>query len=145
MATFYSAETAGYGSTPFVKPTSQAYGSRVRRYRATITMAAQTTSDNILLAQIPAGSVFCYGIISTTATLGSAVVAIGTNGTHGSNGQYRAAAVFTATDTPTLFGVVATGTASSALTADTAIYLTIATANLPGSGTLVVDLYYSYP
>jgi len=139
MADLFSIETAGYLSRPVVKPTAPSYGARRRRYRATITLATQTTSDNIFLARIPAGSVIEVGMITASVSLGSAVVAIGTNKVHASNGQYRAAAVFTAVETPTPFGLTAT-LSGAALTADTDVYLTIATASLPASGTLVIDL-----
>lgn len=142
MADLLSTELAGINSTPPVKAASAAYGTRMRRYRASITLAAQGTSDNILLAQIPAGAAFAFGVLTASATLGSAVIAIGTNKAHASNGQLRAAATFTAANTPTLFGLAA-AVGESALTAQTSIYLTIATAALPGSGTLIVDLYYT--
>jgi hypothetical protein len=144
MAQLYSAETAGYASNPIIKPATPAYGGRIRRYRATITLASQANADWILLARIPAGSIFDFGMITATVSLATSVVAIGTSPTHGTNGQYRAAAVYTAVDTPTLFGTTA-AQAGSALTADTLVYLTSATAALPASGTLVVDLYFNAP
>ena len=103
---------------------------------------AVTTADNVLLARLPSGGSFAFGILTTSATLGSAVVAIGTNKVHASNGQYRAAGTFTTADTPTLFGLAA-AVSGGALSADTPVYLTCATANLPTAGTLIVDLYYS--
>lgn len=142
MANLYSTETAGVDTRPAVKPSAGAYGARMRRYRASITLAAQATADNILLAVIPAGSIFDYGMLTSSVSLGTSVVAIGTSQTHGTNGQLRAAAVATAVDTPTLFGLSA-AMAQAALLADTRIYLTLATAALPGAGTLVIDLYYS--
>lgn len=142
MADLLSTELAGVNSTPVVKAASPAYGARLRRYRATITLAAQATADNILLAQIPAGSAFAFGVLTASATLGTSVVAIGTSQTHGTNGQLRAAGTFTAANTPTMFGLAA-AVSEDALAADTNIYLTIATAALPGAGTLVVDLYYT--
>ena len=56
------------------------------------------------------------------------------------------AAVFTAVDTPTLFGTNATvGADDPALSANETVFITIAVASLPASGTLIVDLFYSYP
>jgi hypothetical protein len=144
MALLYATETAGYGSTPVIKPATPAVGGRLRRYRASITLAAQANADWILLARIPTGALFAFGILTSSVSLATSVIAIGTSPTHGTNGQYRASAVFTAVDTPTLFGL-ASAMASSALTGDTLIYLTSATAALPGAGTLVVDLYYVQP
>ena len=139
MADLFSTEAAGLLSRPVVKPSVGAYGGRMRRYRATITLAAQATTDNILLAILPAGSVYAVGMLTASVTLATAVIAIGTNKVHASNGQLRAAATFTAVDTPTPFGLAA-ALGGAALTADTSIYLTIATAALPGAGTVVVDL-----
>jgi hypothetical protein len=64
-------------------------------------------------------------------------VAIGIAGT---TGKYRAAAVFTATDTPTLFGV--TSGLLAPLTAEEIVIITIAAASLPASGNLRTLLAY---
>lgn len=142
MADLFSTEAAGLLSRPVVKPSAGAYGARSRRYRASITLAAQATTDNILLCILPAGSIYEVGMLISSVTLGAAVIAIGTSQTHGTNGQLRAAGTFTAVDTPTPFGPAAL-LAGAALSADTRIYLTIATAALPAAGTLVVDIYAS--
>lgn len=142
MADLFSTEAAGLLSRPVVKPSAGAYGARRRRYRASITLAAQATTDNILLCILPAGSVYDIGFLTSSVTLGAAVIAIGTSKVHGTNGQLRAAGTFTAVDTPTPFGPAAL-LAGAALSADTPIYLTIATAALPGAGTLVVDIMAS--
>lgn len=142
MADLLSTELTGYSSKPVVKPNGNVYGARFRRYRATIALASQATTDNILLAKPRAGEVFAFGVITSSVSLGSAVVAIGTSQTHASNGQLRAAAAYTAVDTPTFFGL-ASAVSQSALSDDTKVYATIATAALPASGTLVVDLYYT--
>lgn len=133
-----SAVAAGY------KPRATVYGARLKRLRATIALASQTTSDTLLLGVLPAGAVFAYGVLTTSASLGSSTLAIGYSGT---TGAYRAAAAFTSTDTPTMFGVTATGPAASdaGTSSETNIIGTIGTANLPASGTLVVDIYYSIP
>lgn len=140
MADLFSTEAAGLTSRPVVKPSAPAYGGRARRYRASITLAAQATTDNILLAIIPSGSIYMTSWLTSSVTLGAAVIAIGTSKVHATNGQLRAAGTFTVVDTPTPFGPAAL-LAGSALSADTPIYLTIATAALPGAGTLVVDLF----
>lgn len=142
MADLFSTETAGLLSRPVVKPSAGAYGASYRRYRASITLAAQTTADNILLAIAPAGSIFAGGVITASVSLGTSVIAIGTSQVHATNGQLRAAGTFTVVDTPTNFGLTS-AMSQAALSADTRLYLTIATANLPGAGTLVVDLYYT--
>lgn len=140
MTVFYSTELANFTATPVVKVASAAYGARVQRFRATITLATQTTSDTIVVAVVPAGFTFAFGIITTDTSLGTSTVAIGITGT---TGKYRAAATFTATNTPAFFGPAAAVGASTALTADETIFITIATASLPASGNLVVDMYFS--
>ena len=140
MATFYSAEATNYLNTvPAVMENGAYVGGQLRRFRATVTMAAQTTSDTIVLAKIPRSHVFAYGVLTTSATLGTSTIAIGITGT---TGKYRAAATFTATDTPTMFGI-ATVAGGSVLSSEETVFITIGTATLPGSGTLVVDLYFS--
>ena len=139
MPLLYTAETASLGTTQ-PRLSGFNYGGKIRRYTATITMASQVAgTDWFLLARLRAGEKFIGGRITTSASLGSAVAAIGTSSTHASNGQYRAAAAFTAVDTPTEFGL-ASAKASARLTADTDIFLTWASANLPASGTLVIEI-----
>lgn len=156
MPLLYSQNLAGQAARPIIKPADPGYGSRTFRYRSVINLAAVATgtfgstqagipaTDWVMLAIIPAGYVFDFGSITSSVSLGSSVVAIGTSPTHGSNGQLRAAATFTAVDTPTLFGS-ASAQAAAALAADTPVFLTVATATTPTSGTLVVDLYYNKP
>jgi len=149
MATYLSNELAGTttGTTTAAavgyKPRATVYGGRVKRLRATITLATQTTSDILALGNLPAGSVFAYGVITSTVSLSTSTVAVGISGT---TGKYRTAATFTATDTPTMFGNAAQVAASDAgSTAEEVVIGTIATASLPASGTLIIDLYYSIP
>ena len=139
MADLFSVETTGYLSKPSSRPSAPAYGARRRRYRATITLASQATTDNVFLARVPAGSIYEVGFVTSSVSLGTAVIAIGTSKVHASNGQLRPAAVFTAVDTPTPFGPAA-ALSGAALTGDVDLYLTIATAALPASGTLVIDI-----
>jgi hypothetical protein len=140
MAQTYSTEMAGMGSTPVVKPTSPGYGARLRRYRASITLASQAAADTIVLARIPAGSTFAYGIIVTDTSLGSTTISIG-NATTAA--KYRALATFTATDTPTLFGKAGAIVDGQTLAADEIVLATLAAATAPSSGNLIVDLYFS--
>lgn len=142
MAQTYSTLLSGIDSLPVVKASAiDGYEARVRRFRAPITLASQASGDTIVLADIPAGFLFAGGEITTDTSLGTATVAIGNSTTAG---KYRAAAVFTATDTPTNFGTAAT-LAGSASTATERVILTVGTAALPASGKLVVDLYFSHP
>jgi hypothetical protein len=128
------------------RPRATVQGGRVKRLRGTFTLSATavTTSDTLVIGTLPAGSTFAFGIITASATMGAtATLAIGTTG---ATAKYRAAAVFTAVDTPTMFGVnTAVGAADPALAADEQVFITIGVASLPTAGTLVVDLYYSAP
>lgn len=145
MAQTFSTELAGINSLPVVKPAVPAYGGRLRRYRATIVNASQASGDTIVLAKIPVGQVFAFGLITSTASLGgTATIAIGVSG---ATGLYRAAATFTAVETPTLFGAGTLVTADMAsvagFAAEQTVIATIAAASLPGTGTWVVDIYTS--
>lgn len=147
MSAFLSTELGGSANQTAAptgyKPRATVYGARLKRMRATITLAAQATTDTLVLANLPAGATFAYGVLNSTVSLSTSTLAIGIAGT---TGKYRAAATFTATDTPTMFGTAAqAGAADPALSAEEQVIGTIAVAALPGSGTLVVDLYYSMP
>lgn len=148
MAQYLSNELAGTttGTTTAAaagyKPAATVYGARLKRFRATVTYAAQTTSDTIKLADVPAGHTFAYGVLTADTSSGSTTIAIGTAA---SSAKYKAAAAFTATDTPTLFGKAAPVAGASALTDTETIIATLAAATAPSSGTLVVDLYFTAP
>lgn len=140
MATTYSNDISGAYATPATKVSGAAVGGRLRRLRATITLASQADGDVVVLGKLPAGSIFAYGVLNASATLGSSTIAVGISGTAA---KYRAAAVFTAA-APTLFGT-STSVDDSPLSAEEEVILTNTTAALPSSGTLIVDLYYSAP
>lgn len=124
------------------KPSATVYQARIRRMRGLFALNTQTTSDTLVIGNLPAGATFAYGVLTASATLGaSATIAIGPST---STGKYRAAAVFTTADTPTLFGITA-ATSAAPLAAEEQVIVTIASASLPSTGTLVVDLYYSMP
>lgn len=148
MAAYLSTELGGSANQTTApvgyKPRATVYGARLKRLRATFTANTQTTSDTLVVGNLPAGATFAFGVMTASATMGaSATLAVGIAG---NTGKYRAAAVFTAVDTPTFFGPASViGAADPALTADEAVSVTIAAASLPAAGTLVVDLYYSAP
>jgi len=142
MAQTYSVECAGIDFVPSVKPSAiSAFHARLRRFRATVNLASQASGDTVVLGDIPAGFVFAGGEMVASVSLGTATAAIGNAS---SAGKYRAAAVFTAVDTPTPFGTTA-GFSGAASTATERVILTVGTAALPASGTLVVDMYFSHP
>ena len=139
MTVFYSTELANYTATPVVKAASAGYSARMQRFRASITLATQTTADTIVVAVVPAGYSFAFGVLTTDTSLGTSTISIGNTSTPA---LYRAAAVFTTTDTPTFFGKAA-AIVQATLAADQTIFITIATASLPAAGQLVVDMYFS--
>lgn len=132
-------------------PSGAVVGGRLRRYRAVLTLASQTAGAVDLGLRIPPGQVFAFGVLNTDTSLGSSTIAIGTAA---DDDKYKAAGTFTATSTPTLFGInaaVAGDTETSSEVgssplgegANEDIILTVAAATLPSSGTLVVDMYFS--
>lgn len=145
MAAYLSTDLTGSANQTSVpvgyKPVATVNQARLKRLRGLFTLATQTTSDTLVIGNLPVGATFAYGKLTSSVTLGTSTIAIGITGT---TGKYRAAAVFTAVDTPTDFGT-ATQVGGSPLTAEEQVFITIATASLPASGTLVVDLYYSLP
>lgn len=143
MTTTYAAEVAGISTIPTTKNNGGLQGGRVRRFRATVPYDGQASGDDIVLANVPAGYTFMYGVITASATAGaSATIAIGVSGT---TGKYRAAATFTTANTPTLFGV-ASAMDDNPLSSGETVLATVGTAALPNSTDfLVVDLYYSAP
>ncbi|CAB4140710.1 hypothetical protein UFOVP669_7 [uncultured Caudovirales phage] len=143
MPEFYATEVSGLDSIPSTKSNGAFHNARLRRFRATIPYAGQAAGDTVVLADVPPGYAFAYGVLTATATAGaSATIAIGIAG---AAGKYRTAAVFTAANTPTMFGNGAAAD-DAALTARERVIATIAVAALPSSADfLVVDLYYSGP
>lgn len=110
---------------------------KVKAYQATIDLAAQASADTIVIAKALQGEKFVAGIITTDTSLATATVKIGNKD---DDDKYKAAAVFTSTNTPTLFGNAA---AMAALAADEEIFITVGTAALPGSGTLKVTMLFA--
>lgn len=140
MAETQATEVAGQYTIPATKSNGGVQGGRLRRWRATITLAAQADGDTVVLANVPAGHTFAFGILNSSVSLGTSTVAIGTDS---AAGKYRASAVHTAT-APTLFGLYSAAD-DVPLTDDEEIILTNTTAALPAAGTLVVELFFSAP
>lgn len=151
MAIFYAPPASGLRQTPPVKSTDPAFGGRDFRFRAVINLAtinggsAVTTSDQIQLMTIPAGYVMDKCEMISSVSLTTSVIAIGTSSTHASNGQLRPAAAYGTTAEVLSASSTTAQKAAAANTADTPIWLTLATANLPTSGTVVVDVYCTKP
>jgi hypothetical protein len=137
MTVFYGTQSTKVLSTVST-PSPGFVDGHVKCFAETVTLATQTTSDTIVICRFPKGGVFLGGIITSTVTLGSSTVAIGITGTVA---KYKAAATFTAVDTPTFFGTAAT--INVAETAERTVFITIAAASLPAAGTLCVTMLYA--
>ena len=111
----------------------------VRCFCEEIALASQPTTDVIEVARLPKGAIPLFGVIESDTSLGTATVAIGIAG---ATGKYRAAATFTATDTPALFGAGAA--IGGALADGETVIVTIGTAALPAAGTLRVMFFYAF-
>jgi hypothetical protein len=134
MANTNSASIASLnaGSLPDVKK----FGGRLKVFQETIALASQASGDTITVLRLPAGFVPLWGQLVSDTSLGSSTISIGTAA---SAAKYRAAATFTPTDTPTPFGKAAN--LGAALAASEDVLITIATAALPASGTLQVQMF----
>lgn len=110
---------------------------KTKAYQATIDLAAQASGDTIVIAKARQGEKFVGGIITTDTSLGSSKIKIGNAA---DDDKYRAEAVFTAVNTPTMFGNAA---AMAALEDDEEIAIAITTANLPASGTLKISMLFA--
>lgn len=141
MATTFAWPYSGYSAQPYQLPQPQnVYNVNTKKFRAVVTLASQASGDTIKLFKLPKNTVPVMGILLSDTSLSTATLAIGISGT---TGKYRAAATFTATNTPTTF-MVATANITTGqvvpLAADEEVIATIATAALPSSGTLIVDM-----
>ena len=140
MATSYSNELDGLlNAIPGTKPDGRAVGGRMRRYRATIDLASQSSGEIINLCRVPYGSYFAYGILNSTVPLGPATVKVGDAD---GDAIYKAAGTFTTANVSTMFGH-SDGLAEGATAAQKNVILTTGGAGLPASGTLVVDMYFT--
>jgi hypothetical protein len=144
MAQYYSNElagdTTGTNTAPVasIRPSAGVYGARQKVFRATIAFASQASGSTIVLAKVPTGHTFSHGLITVSATTGSATIAVGNAGTAA---LYAAAAAYTTADSPTLVGKAAAMTAG-AYTAEETIIATTGGAALPSSGNAVIELFF---
>lgn len=111
-------------------------GGKVKVLSETITLASQA-AGTIDLFTIPEDAVVKSFEITSSASLGSATIAIGISG---DTAKYKAAATFTTANVPTKAGKA--DALMTPLTASEDVILTTATAALPASGTLHVVCEY---
>lgn len=139
MATFYATKaTDVFNTSPVVKASPAAHGGRVRALSDTLTYNSQASGSTLVFGggYIPKGARVLYGVLTTSASTGSATVSVGISG---STAKYKALAAYTTADTPLVFGVTAGLTET---TADEQIIVTTGGAALPASGTLTVTMFY---
>lgn len=134
-STFTAAKS---GTLPQAVPDGRLAGSKRRSHTEVFTMASQPAADQLYVGTLPIGAVFEGIKLTTSATLGAATLACGSEA---APSKYAAAATLTAVDTPTERGL-ASGKAQAPLSAPEDVYLTIAAAALPAAGTLVTELLY---
>lgn len=147
MAQGYAAELVGVLDGTLTSPAKadgRVHGGAVRNYHATLDMAqatvAKNSGDTNVLFRLPAGCKPLFLVLTASATMGAtATIAIGKSGTAA---KYKAAAIFTAVDTPTMF-MLSSAADDAPLAADEDVILTIAAAALPGAGVLTVDMLCS--
>ncbi|MGN6596083.1 hypothetical protein [Sphingopyxis terrae] len=142
MANSYSRETAAsLGAAAYAKSDGRVLQAKLKRLRATIDYDGQANGDTITLGKLPPGASFAFGVITAKATFGAAAtLAIGVVG---DATAFRAAAIFTAVDTPTLFGI-AEDIAAAPFTEEKTVIATVGAAAAPNSADyLVVDIFYS--
>jgi len=140
MALTYCAELTGIDSLPQSDAAGNVQGARRHRYRATIALTAQVTGD-ILIAIPQIGEVFEGARTVASATLGSTtfgIIGLTSGNTYVATGQ-------TSTGTTPVSYATPAALALPALVQADRIVLRTAAATLPGSGTLVVDLFFSQP
>ncbi len=124
---------------PVVLRKANSQGKKITLIRSVLLSATTILNgDNLALGKRPKGSRFLGGRLTSGVSLGATTVAVGIAGT---TGKYKAAAVFTAVDTPTTFGLAAA--IAGETTADEDLIMTFAAANAPTSAnyvTVEIDL-----
>lgn len=151
MAVFYAEELRGLGDALPRTPGNEAVGGRPRIYRSVIKLDAPaltstttgtvvTSADSVVVAKVPPGMRFAGGTLIANISIGAATFGIGIAS---SVGKYRAAATFTAVDTPTAFGTAA-AYAAGPLANEETVVLTSTAGNLANNagGLLIVELEF---
>lgn len=140
MAKFYGSvfNAAKTGTGPQATPASGFANGKRRSHTEIFTLAGQASGSLLYVGTLPPGAVFEGIVLTTDTSLGTAQVECGSEA---SSAKYAAAAVLTATDTPTIRGK-ASGMAQTPPTSPEEVWLKTSAAALPGAGTLVTELRY---
>jgi len=143
MAVLYGAQMAKLrGPTPSVPGPGFVDGT-LRVFTETITFASQTTSDTIEVCRLPKGAIpLSVHIIADTSFGGTATIALGISG---STTKYKTAATFTTTNQwVEVYGTTPTAVLGVATANEEIVFLTIAAAALPASGTARIRFVYAF-
>lgn len=138
MASSNAKQMAVLAQVPQAFAAAADVGGALRVFNEKVTFASQASGDTINCGKLPVGARPLFFIFITDTSTGTATLSLGVSG---SAAKYKAAAAFTALDTPTLYGV--TANVGEALTAAEDLFLTVGTAALPAAGTLRVIAVYS--
>lgn len=141
MATRYGRIYTGVrdGTKPAARADSSAVDGKVRRLLEVYDLASQPVADKLFAGTLPLGARFAGSRLTTDTTLASATLALGSSA---SAAKYAAAAVLTATDTPTTRGKVS-ALDDDPLSAPEDLFWTIAADALPAAGILVSEVFYT--
>lgn len=132
-----SSAAAGVTTAPGYIPSALLSGKK-RIALAEFTCATDVVGSYTVPIVLPRGARVMNLFLNGSATMGaSATIAIGIAG---ATGKYRAAAVYTAVDTFSVFALNAA--IGVALTAAEQILMTVAAASLPASGRLLIGFEY---
>jgi 6,7-dimethyl-8-ribityllumazine synthase len=142
MAVLYGAQMAKLrGPNPSTPAPGFVDGS-VRHFVETVTFAAQATADTIEVARLPKGAIPLHVHMLTDTSTGTATIALGVSG---ATAKYKTAAAYTTTGVWTeMYGTTPATALGVALANEEILFLTIAAAALPASGTLRIHIVYAF-
>jgi hypothetical protein len=142
MAVLYGTQMAKLRGPSPQAPAPGFVDGSVRHFVETVTFASQATSDTIEVARLPKGAVPLHVYMMTDTSTGTATIALGVSGTAA---KYKTAAAYTTTNVWTeVYGTTPATALGVALASEEILFLTIATAALPASGTLRIHIVYAF-
>lgn len=109
---------------------------RMKVYRATVDLKGQAVGDTVLLCHLDEGQFFVAGLISSSVSLDTAEISIGTKD---DAEYYKGAGAFTTPNVPTLFGREGAKVVSVPV-GGTDVFMTVSAAALPASGQMIVEI-----
>jgi hypothetical protein len=142
MAVLYGTQMAKLRGTNPTVPAPGFVDGTIRHFVETVTFASQATTDTIEVARLPKGAIPLHVYMLTDTSTGSATIALGISGT---TAKYKTAAVYTTTNVWTeMYGTTPATALGVALVNEEILFLTIAAAALPASGTLRIHIVYAF-